>query len=205
MDRRTFLRAAAGAAAGLAALPAGTRGGGAARIPCPRAAQLAWQEAELGVVFHYDLHVFDGKRYRQGANQRTPIPDIDIFHPTRLDTDQWMESAKGMGARFAILTASHETGFRLWPSDANPYSTKALEWRDGRGDVVREFVESCRRQDIRPGIYLGARWNSHLGVLSFKVTDRSPLSQARYNALIEREVEEICSRYGPLFELWFDG
>ena len=38
-----------------------------------------------------------------------------------------------------------------------------------------------------------------------KVTPGSPITQEAYNRMIEAEVEEICSRYGPLFELWFDG
>lgn len=174
-------------------------------LPIPHPAQLRWQQAELGAVFHYDLHVFDGKHYNQHSNRQTPSDNLDLFDPSELDTDQWIESAKAMGARFAILTASHETGFRLWPSDANPFSMKALKWRGGKGDLVREFVDSCRRYGVAPGIYLGARWNAHLGVLDFKVQPGAKVTQAAYNRLIEKEVEEICTRYGELFEIWFDG
>jgi alpha-L-fucosidase len=174
-------------------------------MPTPTAAQLAWQEAELGVVFHYDLHLFTGERYHQATNRRTPYRDASIFAPSALDTDQWVAAAQAAGARFAILTASHETGFRLWQSDANPFCLKAASWGNGRRDLVAEFVASCRQAGIRPGIYLGARWNGQLGVLDFRVTERSPLTQVEYNRLIEAEVEEICSRYGDLFEVWFDG
>lgn len=205
MNRREFLlaSAAAGTAWGCRGTPADDpRVPG---LPVPRPAQLAWQQAELGIVFHYDLHVFDDVRYVQGRNRREAIADPNIFDPTELDTDQWIEAAVAAGARFAILTASHETGFRLWPSDANPWSVKNVRWRGGEGDVVGDFVASCRRHGIAPGIYLGARWNAHLQVLDFEVQPTSKITQAGYNALIEREVEEICSRYGPLFELWFDG
>jgi alpha-L-fucosidase len=171
----------------------------------PTGPQLAWQDAELGVVFHYDLHVFDEKHYRQNHNRRYAIEDVDIFNPPRLDTDQWVRVARDMGARFAILTASHETGFRLWQSDANPYCLKAVTWGDGKRDIVAEFVASCKKLDIAPGVYMGTRWNSKLGIWDFKVTDRSPVTQDEYNRMIEREVEEVCTRYGPLFELWFDG
>ena len=174
-------------------------------MPVPSPAQLAWQEAELGLVFHYDLHLFDGPRYHQATNRRTRHDNADHFAPTALDTDQWVAAAKAAGARFAILTASHETGFRLWQSDANPFCLRATSWGGGKRDLVAEFAASCRRGGILPGIYLGARWNGRLGVLDFRVTESSPLSQAEYNRLIEAEVEEICSRYGDLFELWFDG
>ncbi|MBI9017921.1 MAG: alpha-L-fucosidase [Phycisphaerae bacterium] len=174
-------------------------------IATPSPVQLAWQQAELGVVFHYDLHIFDDKHYYQPRNRVTPCADINAFNPVKLDTDQWVRTAKAMGARFAILTASHETGFRLWQSDANPYSLKSVKWGDGKRDIVAEFIASCKKYGIKPGIYMGTRWNSQLGVYDFKVTERSSITQKDYNKLIEDEVEEICSRYGDLFELWFDG
>jgi alpha-L-fucosidase len=174
-------------------------------LPKPTPPQLAWQEAELGVVFHYDLHVFDDKHYHQAKNRVEAVQDVDIFNPRELDTDQWLKVAKTMGARFAILTASHETGFRLWQSDANPYCLKAVKWGEGKRDIVAEFIASCKKHDIKPAIYLGTRWNSHLGVFDFKVTGSGPVNQEAYNRMIEKEVEEICTRYGPLFKLWFDG
>ena len=130
------------------------------KFPTPSKQQLAWQEAELGVVFHYDLHVFDGKKYGQGGNRINPVPDYQIFNPKNLDTDQWIRSAKAAGAKFAILTATHETGFALYQSDVNPYCLKAVKWRNGKGDIVKDFVESCRKYDVKPGIYVGIRWNS---------------------------------------------
>lgn len=177
-------------------------------IPKPNKAQLAWQEAELGVVFHYDLHVFDGKKYGQGGNRVTPVLDYNIFNPEKLDTDQWVKAAKAMGAKFAILTATHETGFALYQSDVNPYCLKAVKWQDGKGDIVRDFVNSCRKYDIKPGIYLGIRWNSFFGVHNFTVNGEGDFQKNRqlyYNTLVEGMVEEICTRYGELFEIWFDG
>lgn len=177
-------------------------------FPVPNARQLAWQEAELGVVFHYDLHVFDGKKYRQGQNRIDPFPNYQLFNPEKLDTDQWVKSAKDAGASFAILTATHETGFALFPSEVNPYSVKSLNWRNGQGDIVQDFVNSCRKYGIKPGIYLGIRWNSFLGVHNFKVKGEGEFQKNRqiwYNQMVEGMLTEICTRYGELFEIWFDG
>ena len=95
--------------------------------PTPAPRQLKWHEAEMGAVFHYDLHVFDGIRYGQGNNRTTPVDDYNIFNPTKLDTDQWIKAAKDAGCKFAVLTATHETGFGLWQSDVNPYCLKAVK------------------------------------------------------------------------------
>lgn len=177
-------------------------------LPVPKPHQLKWHEAEMGAVFHYDLHVFDGIRYGQGNNRLNPIEDYNIFNPAKLDTDQWVKSAADAGCKFAILTATHETGFGLWQSDVNPYCLKAVKWRDGKGDIVADFVNSCRKYGIAPGIYVGIRWNSLLGIHNFKAEGDGEFARNRqewYRHYCEKMVEELCSRYGDLFMIWFDG
>lgn len=177
-------------------------------IIVPKPYQLKWHEAEMGAVFHYDLHVFDGIRYGQGNNRIQPVDDYNIFNPTQLDTEQWVKAAKAAGCKFAILTATHETGFGLWQSDVNPYCLKAVEWRDGKGDIVRDFVNACRKHGVQPGIYVGIRWNSLMGVHDFKVAGSGTFAANRqmwYKRFCEKMVEELCTRYGDLFMIWFDG
>lgn len=177
-------------------------------VPVPKPHQLKWHEAEMGAVFHYDLHVFDGIRYEQGNNRIHPIEDYNIFNPLELDTDQWVKAAQAAGCKFAILTATHETGFGLWQSDVNPYCLKALKWREGKGDIVRDFVNSCRKYGIKPGIYVGIRWNSLLGIHNFRAEGEDEFAQNRqqwYKRFCEKMVTELCTRYGELFMIWFDG
>lgn len=192
----------------LCPLPASGQTALPAKVAVPAPHQLKWHEAEMGVVFHYDLHVFDGKIYNQGSNRIRPVEDYNIFNPSKLDTDQWLEAARAAGARFAILTATHETGFGLWQSDANPYCLKAVKWRDGKGDIVRDFVNSCRKYGIQPGIYIGIRWNSLFGIHNFKAEGEGEFARNRqdwYKRLCEKMVTELCTRYGDLFLIWFDG
>jgi len=177
-------------------------------LPKPNAAQLAWQQAELGIIFHYDLHVFDGKAYQQQQNRITPVANIHLFDPTQLDVEQWVISAKEAGARFAFITATHETGFALYPSRANPYNTRALGWTNGKEDLVGDFIRACRKHGLKPGVYLGIRWNSFLGVHDFKVAGEGEMQVQRqkfYNRMVEEMVKELCTWYGPLAEIWFDG
>ncbi|MCF6331834.1 MAG: alpha-L-fucosidase [Draconibacterium sp.] len=177
-------------------------------VPIPTQAQLDWQNAELVAVFHYDLHVFDEKKYNQRENRITPITDYNIFNPKNLDTDQWVKSAKDAGCKIAILTATHETGFALYQSDVNPYCLKAVKWRNGKGDIVKDFVESCRKYGVKPGIYIGIRWNSFYGVYDFMVNGDGKFAENRqkyYNKVCEGMVDELMSRYGDLAIVWFDG
>ncbi len=179
-----------------------------AHVPLPTPSQLAWQQAELGVVFHYDLHVFDNKKYNQAVNRITPIADYNIFDSKQLNTDQWIQSAKAAGATFAILTVTHETGFALYQSDVNPYCLKAVKWKDGKGDILRDFVNSCEKYGVKPAIYIGIRWNSFMGVHDFVMqgnTEFSKNRQAYYNRYCEKMTTELVTRYGKFFFIWFDG
>jgi alpha-L-fucosidase len=176
--------------------------------PKPSAPQLAWQRAEVGVLISYDLPVFQGTPYNQAQNRITPFTNVNIFNPTQLNTDQWIQAAKAGGAKFAVLTVTHETGFALYQSDANPYCMKAIKFQNGKGDIVRDFVNSCRKYGVEPGIYVGIRWNSYLGVHDFKIEGSSEFvkrRQAAYKNMCEQMVTELCTRYGKLFMIWFDG
>ena len=177
-------------------------------IPKPTPSQLAWQRAEIGVLISYDLPVFQGTPYNQAQNRITPFTNANIFNPTQLNTDQWIQAAKAGGAKFAVLTVTHETGFALYQSDVNPYCMKAIKFQNGKGDIVRDFVNSCRKYGVEPGIYVGIRWNSFLGVHDFKIEGSSEFvkrRQAAYKNMCEGMVTELCTRYGKLFMIWFDG
>jgi alpha-L-fucosidase len=118
-----------------------------------------------------------------------------------------MEAAKACGARYAIFTATHSNGFMQWQSDLYPYGLKQTSWRNGRGDVVADFVASCRRVGIKPGIYFSVRNNVFNEVWGFYANwgkGRGTPAQQRFNRIAEGQMTELCSRYGPLVQIWFD-
>jgi alpha-L-fucosidase len=206
LNRRSFLKTSALAPAAYA-MPQRL---GAVEAPrnlvTPNAAQQAWHDMELGMFFHFDIPV-----YKQGWNWRSfaDFPDPNLYRPAKLDTDQWMEAAKAMGAKYAIFVAKHCSGFLQWPSDLYPYGVKQSSWRNGRGDVVGDFVASCRKYGIRPGLYASVSANGFLGVDNPGLVNRGKggddASQARYVRTCEQMMTELWTRYGDLFEIWFDG
>ena len=178
------------------------------KIPLPTEPQLSWQNAELAALVCWDLHAFDGKVYKQSRARITPIEDHNIFNPQRYDTDQWIKTLKEAGFKVAILTVSHETGFFMHQSDVTPYCMKALKWRNGEGDVLRDFKASCEKYGILPGVYIGTRWNAFYGVHDFDVMGEGTFAKNRqehYNHMIEGIVTEIFTRYGDWAIVWFDG
>jgi alpha-L-fucosidase len=169
---------------------------------------LQWQNAELAALVCWDLHVFDGEFYVQPKTRITPVEDYNSFNPQKYDMDQWIRSLKDAGFKIAIFTVSHETGFFFHQSNVTPYSMKALKWKDGKGDILRDFKESCEKYGLLPGVYIGTRWNAFYGVYDFKVQGKNEFGsnrQRHYNNMIEGIVEEIFTNYGDWAMVWFDG
>ncbi len=209
MNRRQLLQGiavAATAAWGRRCL--GAEGGvaEAAALPTPRTQQARWQDMELGMFFHFDLPIYKpGWDWRSWRDKPTP----EMYNPSRLNTDQWMEAAKAMGAKYAVFVAKHCSGFLQWQSDLYPYGVKQSPWRNGKGDVVRDFVDSCHKYGIKPGLYASVTANGYLEVDNPGLVNRGkggdPAAQARYVKICEQMLTELWSRYGDLFEIWFDG
>lgn len=178
----------------------------AEELPRPTPEQAAWQDMELGMFIHYDIPVFKpGWDHRQYEAR----PDASIFSPKKLNTDQWMEAAKAMGAKYAVFVAKHGSGFMCWQSDLYPYGMKQSPYKNGQGDIVRDFVNSCRKYGIQPGIYAHMGCNGYLEVDNPGLINRGkggdPIKQARYAQICEGMLNELWGNYGPLSEIWFDG
>lgn len=171
-------------------------------LPSPQ--QLEWAACEIGVIIHHDVQVYEpGYRFR---DDREYVPSAERFNPAALDTDQWIETAVALGAKYAILVAKHCSGFSLWPTKAHPYSVAASPWRDGKGDVVADFIASCKKYNVRPGLYASCGCNAYLKVdHNALVGDDDAERWLAYVETVKTQLRELWSNYGPLFEVWFDG
>ena len=122
-----------------------------------------------------------------------------------------MEVAKSFGAKYAVLTAKHYWGYCLWPTKVKDYrySIKHSKWRNGEGDIVRMFVDSCHRYGIKPGIYCASRGNGYTGIEKHGGTKYGKAATAAdreaHNRMMEQMLTELWSNYGELVEIWFDG
>ena len=170
-------------------------------LPTPE--QIAWADCGVGVIIHLDIQVFEPEYdFRQSWGY---TPDPRKFNPEKLDTDQWLEAARSLGARYAVLVAKHCSGFSLWPTGAHDYSVRSSRWRGGRGDIVRDFIASCRRCGVLPGLYCSTGCNAFFDVDDVLVRSGDAALQERYNQIVYLQLDELWGRYGELFEIWFDG
>ncbi len=156
----------------------------------PTARQLAYQDWEFGLFLHFGIRTF----YEGYVDWDGRPMSAAHFAPSALDCDQWVRTAKAAGMRYAVLTAKHHDGFANWPTQWTAFSVASSPWKGGQGDLIAEYVQACRRHDVRVGLYYSpADWHH-------------PYEDPRaYNDYLAGQLTELCRDYGPLDILWFDG
>lgn len=137
---------------------------------------------------HFGPNTFTGKEWGHGDEK------TEVFNPSALDTDQWCRVAKAAGARGIIITAKHHDGFCLWPSAYSTHTVRESKWRNGQGDVLKELSASCRKWGLKFGVYLSPWDRNH-----------PSYGTPAYNDVYANTLQEIFQRYGPIWELWWDG
>jgi len=156
--------------------------------PIPEPRQLAWQELQYYGFVHFNMNTFSDREWGFGDEQPSQ------FAPTALDARQWARVAKEAGMKGLIITAKHHDGFVLWPSAYTAHSVKNSPWRDGKGDLIREFVDACREYGLKVGIYYSPWDRNH-----------PDYGKPEYITYMRNQLTELLTNYGELFEVWFDG
>ena len=158
----------------------------------PSEKQLRFMDWEFGAFFHFGIRSFF-PGHRDWDNR--PMP-ASAFNPDQLDCSQWIRTVKEAGAAYAILVCKHHDGFANWPTKYSHYSVQYTPWKDGKGDVVREFVNAGREYGLNVGLsYSPAQWG---GETSFGAAKN-------YDDYFIGQITELLSGYGKIDYLWFDG
>lgn len=156
--------------------------------PAPNERQAEWFRREKSIFFHFGMNTFSDREWGDGTENPSE------FNPTSLDCRQWVKTIKDAGFRAAIITAKHHDGFCLWPSKFTEHSVKNSPYKNGNGDIVREFTDACAEFGIKAGIYLSP-WDRH------EKTWGTP----DYDDFYTGQLTELLTNYGKIWEVWWDG
>ena len=147
-------------------------------LPLPAFSQLKWQQREIIMFCHFGVNTFSGSEW--GTGKENPA----IFNPVGLDANQWVNTAVEAGISLMILTAKHHDGFCLWPSKYTDHSVKRSPWKNGKGDVVQEFVNAAKARGVDVGIYLSP-WDRH---------DKRYGDDLQYNEYYLAQLQELLNK-----------
>ncbi len=156
------------------------------------------------MFLHFGISTYDGNELSDGT-----LP-ASAFNPTKLDVEQWVNTIKEAGMRYAVLTTKHVAGFCLWPTEHTDYHIGASPVG---GDLVGDFVAACHKHGIRPGLYY-CSWDNHhtFGAKSVSQYWQHNLERTFSHVALNQEyldfqkaqLTELLQRYPDLEELWID-
>lgn len=155
----------------------------------PNSNQLDWQENNMYAFIHFGLNTFTGKEWGYGDE------DPGLFNPDKFDADQIVRSIKQGGFTGVILTCKHHDGFCLWPTKTTEHNITQSPFRNGKGDLVKEVEQACRKYGMRFGVYLSP-WDRNSALYG---------TQDYVKKIYREQLKELLTNYGPVFEIWHDG
>ncbi len=157
-----------------------------------------FEDLGFGMFVHFGLYSIYGKG--EWAKEICQVPDekyfglVKKFKVTKNWAKDLVKTAKDAGCRYITLTTRHHDGFSLYDTcGLNEYD--APHSAAGR-DLVREFVDECNANGIVPFFY-----HTLLDWYNKDFNTDFP----KYIDYLVKSVELLCTRYGKIGGLWFDG
>lgn len=156
--------------------------------PVPTENQLAWHRMEMNAFIHFTTNTFTDLEWGYGDEKP------EIFNPTDFNPEQWVEILKKAGFKGVVLTCKHHDGFCLWPSQLTAHSVKNSSWRNGKGNVVKDVHDACKKYGLKFGIYISPWDRNH-----------AEYGKPAYVEYYRNQLKELFAFCSPVFEIWFDG
>ncbi len=154
----------------------------------PSERQLKWHETEVYGLVHFTPTTFENKEWGYGD------ADPKIFNPVAFDADKIVAAFKAGGLKGMVLVAKHHDGFALWPTKTTDYNISKSPFRNGKGDMVKELEQACRKAGLKFGVYCSP-WDRNNPV--YGTFD--------YVKAYREQLRELYTQYGELFMSWHDG
>ena len=164
-----------------------------------------WRDYKFGMFIHYGLYSVLGEgewaMYNKPIDRDEYAKLAEQFTAERFDAGHLAALAKRAGMKYMVLTSRHHDGFCLFDSHCSVGDFTVMHTPAGR-DLLREYVEACRREGMAAGIYYSPMDWRFEGFFFPKMYQKSAL---RMRQQCHEQVRELMSNYGKIDILWYDG
>ncbi len=152
-----------------------------------------WEVLRFGAFVHFNDNTCIETEISKNA-------DPGIFNPVNLDFDTMMSTFQKAGIKYAVLTTRHTSGFCLWDSKYTGFDVAGSPYRK---DVVKLFVEACRKYDIKPCFYY-CMWGKDWLPWEWNPVIRQEMEETTPKRIILGQLTELAENYGDIYEFWLD-
>jgi alpha-L-fucosidase len=154
----------------------------------PSNRQLNWHEVEMYCIIHFGVDTYTDKEWGFGDE------DPKILNPVKFDAMQIVAAAKAGGFKGIIVVAKHHDGLCIWPTKTTEHNITKTSWKDGKGDMVKEYQLACEKLGMQMGLYCSP-WDRNSAFYG----------KPEYVEIYRSQLKELYSNYGKLFMSWHDG
>ncbi len=164
----------------------------------------AFLDKRFGMFIHWGLYSLIGRGEWVMHFERIPAHEYEklmlSFNPDHFNADEWVGLAADAGQKYMVITSRHHDGFSMYDTALSDYKVTRTPFRR---DPIQELADACaRRGDVQLGFY-SSLLDWHHPAYRFRET--SGMAWEDYLAFLHGQVRELCTRFGEIACVWFDG
>jgi len=165
---------------------------------------LTWfQDARFGMFIHWGLYSILGKQEWIMHTDAIPVAEyeklVPQFNPVKFNADEWASVAADAGQKYIVITSRHHDGFSMYDTALSPYKVTNTPFKR---DPLRELADACARRNVKLGFYVSLMDWHHP---AYRFRKESGLAWQDYLGFLHGQVRELCTQYGEVACIWFDG
>jgi len=166
---------------------------------------LNWfQDIRFGMFIHWGLYSILAKQEWVMHTDRIPVPEyeklVPQFNPVKFNADEWVSIAADAGQKYIVPTTRHHDGFSMYDTALSDYKVTNSPFKR---DPIRELADACaKRSDVKLGFYNSVLDWHHP---AYRFRKESGLAWQDYLDFFHGQVRELCTNFGDIASIWFDG
>ncbi len=159
-------------------------------------------DVSLGTVISHWMIAADDRLVNDFIDNGPKMFQVDDFNAKK-----WAYLARQAGAKYAVFTAKHHSGFCMWDTKTTPFNVMNTPFGH---DLMPEYLNAFREMGVKPGLYFSPfdfYYNSRMKnkTLQFATPDMLQENDPEMLDYNTRQVEELMQNYGDIYCMFFDG